>query len=142
LSWPLSPVSCQMVIVSRSCSCSHSFISNGVRGAFDFNGKMCGIKAIFLVWIEFCKFINFLSRWFYVFEANRSKSVDRFIKIQSARTSIFIAEAVHVILAIRLVIFASRYFYNDRISYWASICVNNFEIKITHMIFRHSTCST
>ena len=135
-------ISGQMVVMSRSSSSSHSFIAYWIWRPINSNCKMCFVIAKFIIWWEFSQFINFSSKWFCGFESNRSKSVDRLIKIQSARTEILEAEAIDIVFAIRLIEFACRNFNNYRVSYWTSVCIDNFDIDITSMILRNFASST
>jgi len=47
------------------------------------------------------------------------------------------AEAIHFVFAVRLVVFTGWQLYNYRISKLASVSIYNFEIDIAGMIFRH-----
>jgi len=129
-----------MVILSGCYSRIDSFITYRVSRIFNFDCKVCGIETILLVRNEFGQFAWYLTKWIFVFEANRSEGVDRFVKVQFAWTYIFVTKAVDIVVAVRLVIFPCWGLHNYRISYWTTVCIDDLEIDITKTSLRYFTC--
>ena len=129
-----------MLILSGCNSCIHSFITNRVGRIFNSDCKVGGIETILLVRNEFIQFVWDLSKWICVFEANWSEGVDRFVKIQFARADGFVAEAVDIVFAVRLVVFTCGDLHNYRFSDRAAICVDNLEIYVTIASLRYFAC--
>jgi hypothetical protein len=129
-----------MCILSGCYPRIDSFITYWVIWIFNFDSKMGGIETILLIRNKFSQFVWYLSKLISIFQANWSEGVDGFVKVQFARTYIFIAEAVDVVFAVRLVIFACRDLQNYRISYWTTVSVDDLEIDITIACFRYFTC--
>lgn len=129
-----------MIILSGCYYCIDSFITYRVSRIFNFDCKVCGIVTILLVGNKFAQFVWYLGKWIFVSEANWSEGVYRFVKIKFAWTYIFVTKTVDIVIAVRLVIFACRDLHNYRISYWTTVCIDDFEIDITMASLRYFTC--
>ena len=79
-----------------------------------------------LSWSKRSESIDFrVDQLLYLFKSNRSKSIDKLIEVQFARTSFLVAKTIELIRTIRHVLMTHWHFDDDRIPNWASISVDN-----------------
>ena len=122
------------------CSlCCYSFITNRVGRTVYFNGEMRRIKAVFLVWSEFYELVLFLAETLHLFKSYRGKRINRFEKVQLTRAGNFVAEAINLVITIRLIVLSCGHLNNDRISQGTTISIDDLKINISWVTLGYFT---